>query len=106
MTDETQLLPADHAHAILEEAITEHLGDDWHDDENGWSVVTRESHRVHLAKGSEAVEFSVNVAPDGAYMVDKTRSSFLTELRWIAIWLCIVIGQGLVLLTIRVLGYL
>jgi hypothetical protein len=61
MTDEIEPIPAEQARVLLEQAIRERLGDDWKDDDSGWTKVTGHDYMARLTKGRVNVDFYVDL---------------------------------------------
>ncbi len=61
MSDELEPISAEQARAILEAAIRQRLGDQWDDEEEGWTLVTGHDYMARLVRGSVTLDFYVDL---------------------------------------------
>jgi hypothetical protein len=61
LTDEVEIIPAEQARAVLEQAICERLGDDWRDEDSGWHIVTQHDYMARLTRGRINLDFYVDL---------------------------------------------
>jgi hypothetical protein len=61
MTDAIEPIPADEARALLEQAMRERLGDDWDDEESGWTRVTGHDYMARVTRGRVNMDFYVDL---------------------------------------------
>ena len=61
MSDEIEPIAPEAARAVLEEAITKHLGDDWKDEDDGWMIVSMHDYMARLTRGRVNVDFYVDL---------------------------------------------
>ena len=77
MPDELDPIPAEQAREILYTAIRERLGDDWDDEETGWTKVTGHNYMARLTRGRESVDLYVDLL--GNVTVEQSNSAPLLE---------------------------
>ncbi len=61
MADEIEPIPAQRAQEILDAAIRERLGDNWDDEETGWTKVTGHNYMARLTRGRVSLDFYVDL---------------------------------------------
>ena len=77
MTDEIDPIPAQQAQEILDAAIRERLGDNWDDEDTGWTKVTGHNYMARLTRGRISLDFYVDLL--GNVTVEQTDSAPLLE---------------------------
>lgn len=60
-TDEPQIITPQEARAILDAAIHERLGEDWDDEQTGWTLVSGNDYMARLSRGKQAIDFYVDL---------------------------------------------
>lgn len=58
---EVEPISSEEARARLQAAVVEHLGEDWDDEQEGWTVVSRHDYMMRLTKGRRNVDFYVDL---------------------------------------------
>lgn len=56
-----QPISSDQARELLYSAVRERLGEDWDDEQEGWSVITGHDYMLRLNKGRKNVDFYVDL---------------------------------------------
>lgn len=102
MTDEIEPISAEKARAILEAAIRERLGDQWDDEEEGWTLVTGHDYMARLVRGSVTLDFYVDLV--GQVRVETSTRNLNRENG--ALLLAIMVGLSIViaLLIVRIVS--
>ena len=77
MPDEIDPISPERAQDILEAAIRERLGDDWEDEDSGWTKVTGHNYMARLTRGRTSLDFYVDLL--GNVTVEQTNSAPLLE---------------------------
>lgn len=77
MADEIDPIPAERAREILEAAIRERLGDNWEDEDNGWTRVTGHNYMARMTRGRMNIDFYVDLL--GNVTVEQSNSAPLLE---------------------------
>jgi len=54
-------ISAEEARALLDAAIRERLGEDWQDEHEGWSVITRHDYMARLNKDRSNLDFYIDL---------------------------------------------
>lgn len=54
-------ITAEEARARLHAAVVAQLGDDWDDEQEGWTVVSRHDYMIRLTKGRRNIDFYVDL---------------------------------------------
>ncbi len=77
MPDEIDPIPAQRAQEILDAAIRERLGDNWDDEESGWTKVTGHNYMARVTRGSVNLDFYVDLL--GNVTIEQSNSAPLLE---------------------------
>jgi hypothetical protein len=105
MTDsELEPIPPEEAKAILEGAIRERLGDDWDDEESGWSVVTSHQYMARLTKGRVNLDFYVDIM--GNVTVEEKEINPAQDSGRLIAWMFLLVSLGLALMIARAIGWI
>jgi hypothetical protein len=73
MADEIEPISGERAQEILDAAIRERLGDNWDDEESGWTKVTGHNFMARLTRGQVSLDFYVDLL--GNVTVEQTNSA-------------------------------
>ena len=73
MANEIDPIPAQRAQEILDAAIRERLGDNWDDEETGWTRVTGHNYMARVTRGRVSFDFYVDLL--GNVTVEQTNSA-------------------------------
>ena len=103
MTDEIEPIPAEQARAILEQAIRERLGDDWKDDESGWTKVTGHDYMARLTKGRMNVDFYVDLL--GNVTVETSEINPAQDSGRMIAWMLLLLSLAIAFLIARIVGF-
>ena len=104
MTDEPQIIPPEEARAILETAIRERLGDDWQDEESGWSVISSHDYMARLNRGRTNLDFYVDLV--GQVTVEQKEINPGQDTGRLFAWLLLLLSLVIALLLARIAGFL
>lgn len=77
MADEIDPIPPERAQEILDAAIRERLGDNWEDEESGWTKVTGHNYMARMTRGRLNIDFYVDLL--GKVTVEQSNSAPLLE---------------------------
>jgi hypothetical protein len=102
MTDDMQPIAAEHARALLEDAIRERLGADWEDDEDGWVRVTGHDYMARLTKGRTNLDFYVDLV--GNVTVEEKPITLPQDSGRIIAWMFLLLSLGIAYLVARIVG--
>ncbi len=92
------------AERILQQAIREHLGDDWDDEETGWRLVSSHAYMARLTRGRRNIDFYVDLL--GEVTVEEKEISPAQETGRLFAWM-LLLGSLLVALVLaRIAGLL
>jgi hypothetical protein len=103
MTDEIEPIPAEQARAILEEAIRERLGDDWKDDDSGWTKVTGHDYMARLTRGRMNVDFYVDLL--GNVTVETSEINPAQDSGRMIAWMLLLVALAIAFLIARIVGF-
>lgn len=93
MNQELDPIPSAKAREILEAAIRQRLGDEWDDEETGWTKVTGHDYMARLTRGRVSLDFYVDLL--GKVNVEQTTSAPALETG--RLLLLIMIGLSIVI---------
>lgn len=102
MNDEIEPIPAEQARAILEAAIRERLGDNWNDELDGWTVLSRHDYMARLTKGRVTLDFYVDLL--GSVTVEEKPLDPGREGGRIIAWLVLLVSLAVALSLARLAG--
>lgn len=77
MADEIEPISPERAQEILDAAIRERLGDNWDDEDSGWTKVTGHNYMARVTRGRTNLDFYVDLL--GSVTVEQTNSAPLLE---------------------------
>jgi hypothetical protein len=103
MTDEIEPIPAEQARVLLEQAIRERLGDDWRDDDSGWTKVTGHDYMARLTKGRVNVDFYVDLL--GNVTVETSEINPAQDSGRMIAWMLLVLSLAIAFLIARIVGF-
>jgi hypothetical protein len=104
MTDEIQPIPPEQARALLEAAIREQLGDDWQDDEDGWTRVTGHDYMARLTRGRTNMDFYVDLL--GNVTVEVRAIGPAQDSGRLIAWMFLLLSLAITFLLARITGLL
>ena len=94
---EPQVIPADQARDLLQQAIVTHLGDDWDQGESAWHVITSHAYMARLNRGRYNVDFYVNYF-NGHVDVKMREIHSGQDSGWLFSWIIVLVTAIIVLL--------
>lgn len=98
--DDLDPIPPPEAKKRLEQAIVEHLGDDWESEDSGWLIVDRTAYQARLTKGKVNLDFYVDLL--GEVTIEEKETTLVQESgRWIA-WLLLGLSLAIALLVAQI----
>jgi hypothetical protein len=100
---ELEPIPPEQAKQILEAAICERLGDDWNDDESGWTRVTGHDYMARLTNGRFNLDFYVDLL--GSVTVEEKALSPVQDSGRLIAWLLLLLSLGIALMIARAVGW-
>lgn len=103
MTNPIDPIPAPQARAILEQAMRERLGDDWKDDESGWTLVTGHDYMARVTKGRVNVDFYVDLL--GNVTVESSEINPAQDSGRLIAWMLLLVSLGIAFLLARAVGW-
>jgi hypothetical protein len=103
MTDEIEPIPAEQAREILEQAIRERLGDDWKDDDSGWTKVTGHDYMARVTKGRVNVDFYVDLL--GNVSVETSEINPAQDSGRMIAWMLLLLALAIAFLIARIVGF-
>lgn len=104
-TPEPDVIPPEEAREHLRAAITEHLGEDWEDEDSRWTVVTSHAYMARLNRGRYNVDFYVNYF-DGSVTVESNEVNSGQETGRMLAWTLLLLFAAIVLILAWNLGLL
>ena len=103
MTNEIEPIPAEQARVILEQAIRERLGDDWKDDESGWTKVTGHDYMMRLTKGRVNMDFYVDLL--GNVTVETSEINPAQDSGRMIAWMLLLLSLAIAFAIARIVGF-
>lgn len=104
MSEEIEPINPEEARRILNNAIVDHLGKDWDDEREGWSVVSGHDYMARVMKGSRMVDFYVDLLGN-VTVEEKETGIFQSNARLVA-FMMITASLLVALVLARLSGYL
>ena len=104
MTDPIEPISGEQARAILEQAIRERLGDDWRDDDSGWTMVTGHDFMARLSRGKLNLDFYVDLL--GKVTVEEKALNPAQESGRLIAWMLLLVSLAIAFLIARIVGWL
>ncbi|MBC7810959.1 MAG: hypothetical protein H7175_07435 [Burkholderiales bacterium] len=104
MTDELDPIAPEKARAILQAALREHLGEEWEDEENGWSKVTGHDYMTRVTRGRVNLDFYVDLL--GSVKIEKSEISPVQESGRLLAWVFLLLSLGIAVMIARAVGWL
>jgi hypothetical protein len=104
MTDELEPIAPEQARAVLEAALREHLGDDWEDEENGWSRVTGHDYMTRVTRGRVNLDFYIDLL--GNVKIEKSDITPVQESGRMLAWIFLLLSLGIAVMIARAVGWL
>lgn len=101
---ELEPIPAEEARARLDAAIRARLGDDWADDESGWTRVTGHDYMARLTRGRVNLDFYVDLL--GNVTVEQKEINPVQDSGRLIAWMLLLLSLGIALLLARAVGWL
>jgi hypothetical protein len=96
MSDEIEPIAPEAARALLENAIRERLGDDWADEESGWTMITGHDYMARLTKGRVNLDFYVDLL--GEVSVTESEINPAQDSAGLVIAMLIMVSLGIALI--------
>ena len=97
-------ISGEQARAILEEAIRARLGDDWRDEDSGWTLVTGHDFMARLTRGRVNVDFYVDLL--GSVTVEERPLGPAQESGRLIAWMLLLLSLAIAGLIARAVGWL
>ena len=104
MSEPIEPIAADAARARLEQAIREHLGDDWQDETGGWLRVTGHDYMARYTRGRVNVDFYVDLL--GNVTVETSEITPAQDSGRLVALVLLLASVGLAVMLARVAGWL
>ncbi|MEZ4672072.1 MAG: hypothetical protein R3E39_29555 [Anaerolineae bacterium] len=102
MAQEPDPIPPAQARDILEAAIRQRLGDDWDDEDNGWTKVTGHDYMARLTRGQVSLDFYVDLL--GNVTVEQTTSAPTLETGRLLLFIMIGLSLVIAFLIVRIVS--
>jgi hypothetical protein len=100
MPDELDPIPPERAREILDNAIREHLGSDWNDEEKGWVLVTGHDYMARLTRGRVNLDFYVDIL--GNVTVEKSENNVAQDSIRLVLFILLVLSIVIAFLIVRI----
>jgi hypothetical protein len=84
MTEQHEIINEHEAKARLDATIRQHLGDDWDDPLQGWTLVSGHNYMARLTNGKRTVDFYVDLL--GEVTVEEKATIKTGSSSWMAAW--------------------
>jgi len=104
MSDPIEPIPPEQAREILEKAMRERLGDDWHDEDSPWQWVTGHDYMARVTRGRTNVDFYVDLL--GEVSVTESEISPGQDSGRMIAWILLGLSLAIALLLARIVGWL
>ncbi len=104
MTEPTEPIPPEQAREILEQAMRQRLGDDWHDEESGWQWVTGHDYMARVTRGRTNVDFYVDLL--GQVTISESEINPAQDSGRLIAWTLLGLSLAIALLLARIAGWL
>lgn len=102
MPDEIDPISPQQAQDILDAAIRERLGDNWNDEETGWTKVTGHNYMARLTRGRTSLDFYVDLL--GNVTVEKSTSAPALETGQLLLIMLIGLSIVIALLVVKIVS--
>jgi hypothetical protein len=103
MSEEIEPISAEEARAILTAAIRERLGEDWEDEDDGWTRITGHDYMARLNKGRTNLDFYVDLL--GEVTVEEREINPGQDMGRMLAWMSLLGSLLLALLIAHLSGY-
>ena len=104
MSDPIEPIPPEQAREILERAMRERLGDDWHDEDSGWQWVTGHDYMARVTRGRINVDFYVDLL--GEVTVTESEINPAQDSGRMLAWMLLGLSLAIAFLLARIVGWL
>jgi hypothetical protein len=104
MSDPIEPIPPEQAREILEQAMREKLGDDWHDEDSAWQIVTGHDYMARVTRGRKNVDFYVDLL--GNVTVSESEINPAQDSGRLLAWVMLLLSLGIAFLLARIVGWL
>jgi len=102
MTAAPDPIAPNQARDILEAAIRERLGDDWDDEESGWTIVTGHDYMARLTRGRLTLDFYVDLL--GNVRVEQSNRAPALESGQLLLMMLLILSIIIALLIVRIIS--
>lgn len=102
MADEIDPIAPQRAQEILDAAIRERLGDNWEDEDSGWTKVTGHNYMARLTRGRMSLDFYVDLL--GNVTVEQTDSAPLLEQGRLLLFMMLGLSIVIAFLIVRIVS--
>ena len=104
MTEQLEPIPPQQAKQRLEQAIREHLGDNWDDEYTGWITVSRHDYMARLVKGKRQIDFNIDIL--GEISIEETETNPVQDMGRLMAWLFLLGSLVIAFIIARIAGFL
>lgn len=103
MNEEIEPISPEEAKRILNDALVQHLGKDWDDEREGWSVVSGHNYMARVMKGSRMMDFYVDLL--GNVTVEEKESGIIQNNARLIAFMLLIASLLAALILARLSGY-
>ena len=104
MSDSVEPIPPEQAREILENAMRQRLGDNWHDEESGWQLITGHDYMARVTRGRKNVDFYVDLL--GEVTISESEINSAQDSGRILAWMFLGLSLAIAFLIARIVGWL
>lgn len=103
MSESVDPIPPEQARTILDQAMSERLGDDWQDEDSGWQLVTGHDYMARVTRGSRNVDFYVDLL--GEVTIEESEINPAQASGRLIAWTLLLVSLGVAYLLARAVGW-
>nr|AUN37555.1 hypothetical protein [uncultured bacterium] len=104
MSDPVEPIAPEQAREILENAMRQRLGDNWHDEESGWQLITGHDYMARVTRGRKNVDFYVDLL--GEVTVSESEINSAQDSGRMLAWMFLGLSLAIAFLVARIVGWL
>jgi hypothetical protein len=104
MSDPVEPISPEQAREILEQAIREKLGADWHDEDSPWQWVTGHDFMARVTRGRKNVDFYVDLLGD--VTITESEINPAQDSGRLIAWTLLGLSLAIAVLVARIVGWL
>ena len=97
-------IPPEQAREILDKAMAARLGEDWHDEDSGWQLVTGHDYMARVTRGRINVDFYVDLL--GEVTITEGEINAAQDSGRMLAWMFLGLSLAIAFLLARIVGWI